>query len=518
MGSSSSSKNYRCPYCACQPFNIQGIQIANRALPRCPRCRGFVGPTKSNDSKQLRIISEAKARDPITYLRAGVLQSSFECLGENLKAEDLINRWIKLFFNTESGKIVKTGDTFQYRELEFKILSCYPPEGIVTETTEIFCSENLDTEPLVLKDLCNLEKIHVLPLALTTKKSPRQLYNSHVKRFFSEKDEEVFAQGETFVSDGVQFRVMATAPPSGRFVGEATQNGTKIFYDVPSDSSGGSYPDLQTVKIVPIYESLPNQEKNLPFRAIKQKYLDPYFSGTFVYVRRDTEIDIKGVQFVVLSCEPEDGGYVSDLTSFNAEQSHVNSDELQDARVQRDAEIARQLQDQEDYNNGFRHGRVEQLAINRQQVQQLQHIMSLLQQNNNVRGPNSNEIQELFARMGLPAAQTGLSATQISMLPSSSYKHPGSSPSSPQPKAMNEPLDDIDDKPLGTKAASDQKQTPRKPDDTDNKCLICISEYEEGEQVRTLPCFHRFHSDCIDRWLANSTSCPICKTDCSSYL
>lgn len=25
------------------------------------------------------------------------------------------------------------------------------------------------------------------------------------------------------------------------------------------------------------------------------------------------------------------------------------------------------------------------------------------------------------------------------------------------------------------------------------KCIICITEYENGERVITLPCFHRFH-------------------------
>jgi hypothetical protein len=42
-------------------------------------------------------------------------------------------------------------------------------------------------------------------------------------------------------------------------------------------------------------------------------------------------------------------------------------------------------------------------------------------------------------------------------------------------------------------------------------CTICLSDYEEGETLRTLPCFHIFHKDCIDDWLKQSKVCPVCK-------
>ena len=45
------------------------------------------------------------------------------------------------------------------------------------------------------------------------------------------------------------------------------------------------------------------------------------------------------------------------------------------------------------------------------------------------------------------------------------------------------------------------------------ECPICLVDYEVGDELRTLPCFHAFHKDCIDKWLEGSTLCPICKTD-----
>jgi len=42
-------------------------------------------------------------------------------------------------------------------------------------------------------------------------------------------------------------------------------------------------------------------------------------------------------------------------------------------------------------------------------------------------------------------------------------------------------------------------------------CLVCLSEYVPTEEVRTMPCLHFFHTDCIDKWLRKANSCPICK-------
>ncbi|MES1917796.1 MAG: hypothetical protein MHM6MM_009502, partial [Cercozoa sp. M6MM] len=48
-------------------------------------------------------------------------------------------------------------------------------------------------------------------------------------------------------------------------------------------------------------------------------------------------------------------------------------------------------------------------------------------------------------------------------------------------------------------------------DDDRRTCRVCLCEYEEGDMLKTLPCFHGFHSECIDPWLRNNPSCPVCK-------
>jgi E3 ubiquitin-protein ligase ATL6/9/15/31/42/55 len=47
------------------------------------------------------------------------------------------------------------------------------------------------------------------------------------------------------------------------------------------------------------------------------------------------------------------------------------------------------------------------------------------------------------------------------------------------------------------------------------KCAICLSEFEDGEEIKFLLCTHRFHSNCIDPWLEKHSTCPICKKDFS---
>jgi len=42
-------------------------------------------------------------------------------------------------------------------------------------------------------------------------------------------------------------------------------------------------------------------------------------------------------------------------------------------------------------------------------------------------------------------------------------------------------------------------------------CNICLSEYEGGNEIKLLLCMHKFHKDCIDPWLDEHNTCPVCK-------
>ncbi|CAL5188383.1 unnamed protein product [Lathyrus oleraceus] len=49
-------------------------------------------------------------------------------------------------------------------------------------------------------------------------------------------------------------------------------------------------------------------------------------------------------------------------------------------------------------------------------------------------------------------------------------------------------------------------------DEERDTCAVCLGDFEEGEELRTMPeCLHSFHVQCIDMWLHSHSSCPICR-------
>ncbi|KAK4351317.1 hypothetical protein RND71_030630 [Anisodus tanguticus] len=44
------------------------------------------------------------------------------------------------------------------------------------------------------------------------------------------------------------------------------------------------------------------------------------------------------------------------------------------------------------------------------------------------------------------------------------------------------------------------------------ECCICLGIFQDGDKVKVLPsCQHCFHSECVDKWLRNQSSCPLCR-------
>ncbi|KAF7212408.1 E3 ubiquitin-protein ligase RNF128a [Nothobranchius furzeri] len=48
---------------------------------------------------------------------------------------------------------------------------------------------------------------------------------------------------------------------------------------------------------------------------------------------------------------------------------------------------------------------------------------------------------------------------------------------------------------------------------SDSMCAVCIESYKAGDVVTVLTCDHIFHKTCIEPWLLERRTCPMCKCD-----
>ena len=79
-------------------------------------------------------------------------------------------------------------------------------------------------------------------------------------------------------------------------------------------------------------------------------------------------------------------------------------------------------------------------------------------------------------------------------------------------RRTNDPSDNggVDENKLANLPVTKFKKVESKVGE-EEKCPICLTELEDGEEIKTLPCKHLFHPDCIDPWLHKNSTCPICK-------
>jgi len=82
----------------------------------------------------------------------------------------------------------------------------------------------------------------------------------------------------------------------------------------------------------------------------------------------------------------------------------------------------------------------------------------------------------------------------------------------PEEAHAAEPVDDEKERliaslPLFTMASALAALPKSSPD-----CAVCLSPFSPDAELRLLPaCRHAFHAACVDRWLARSPACPVCR-------
>ncbi|KAI1368971.1 hypothetical protein F5Y08DRAFT_208642 [Xylaria arbuscula] len=99
--------------------------------------------------------------------------------------------------------------------------------------------------------------------------------------------------------------------------------------------------------------------------------------------------------------------------------------------------------------------------------------------------------------------------------PTNSAENNASVPESSSEAAVNatSQLDQEGD-PVPTSSAQDKAKKEPEKEEEHLGCSICTEDFTVGEDVRVLPCDHKFHPACVDPWLVNvSGTCPLCRLD-----
>lgn len=43
-------------------------------------------------------------------------------------------------------------------------------------------------------------------------------------------------------------------------------------------------------------------------------------------------------------------------------------------------------------------------------------------------------------------------------------------------------------------------------------CAVCLDSFKSRQHARFLVCSHKFHRQCLDRWLSRKNECPVCRS------
>ena len=216
---------------------------------------------------------------------------------QNCTESELLQQYIQPYFQN-NRPFVTVGSRLQINGVDCKVVACHPPAGVVIQNTQIRAIGKY------LSALNHVTRLHILPTKASVMSLPQReqdqldpaaLFSKYIRPYFGNESRHVNT-GDTFMSQGLQFKVIAATPDNG-----TVDNNTEIFTDGPHLS------DIKKIHVLPIYESLPNNEKHITAAESFQRYLAPFFLGRMQYVNKNDTLEVDIVQYKVIGIQPDSG-------------------------------------------------------------------------------------------------------------------------------------------------------------------------------------------------------------------
>eukprot|EP00357_Protocruzia_adherens_P007064 CAMPEP_0115015766 /NCGR_PEP_ID=MMETSP0216-20121206/26987_1 /TAXON_ID=223996 /ORGANISM="Protocruzia adherens, Strain Boccale" /LENGTH=505 /DNA_ID=CAMNT_0002385995 /DNA_START=466 /DNA_END=1980 /DNA_ORIENTATION=- len=456
-----------------------------------------------------------------------------------------ILKHILLPFFRIKARYLQREDNFKIGEIQFRVVGALPSEGRVTENTIVQCYDYLSCAQTI-------ERLMISPTtSLHTTK--RRIMEKYVTPHF--KDTPILlCQGETIMIKDHSFTVTSCLPDSG-VVDSSTRITIEDKYLKPIERI-----EILPVKDDLPEHSCQSADELQAY--IFHHYIMPFFNGWNKFVEKASVLEIENVEFKITNSEPEKGIVTDDTILYIMDPK--SREETVEMQIQEDLALAQRLHRNENSvliggvtaaqlasiresstystlltnalqssrNNSSENGqesastllsspspssssssstssrssrsrssrhlrqrrrRIELLSllINRDSTTVDQGIASqLVQELDEASGDHLALIESLILESAVERSANGMSA-------SSSLSEPNNS--TPQYIVNRLPTHKISPAKLKARTTSLSGESTDE-DDPSETCLICLVDYEQEEEVRTLPCMHYFHMSCIDKW------------------
>lgn len=500
---STSTATTACQYCGI--FCADADYHSTGSYYTCKRCGGLLPYYKQHTRPTISAPSDIQL--PLQRLHILPFNETLPDSLMNCTEHELLQQYTQPYFQL-NRPYLHVNSRLQINHTDFKVVACHPPAGIVTPST------NIRAMGRYLKALQHVTKLQVLPSKASVQSLPQSeqsqltpevLFQRYIRPYFNSTiqsggDTHHCSVGDTFMSNGLQFKVVAATPDNG-----TVDSDTEIFTD------GEYLDDIKKIHVLPIYESLPNNEKSITAQQSFDRYIAPYFLGRMQYVSRNEILNIDGVQYIVKGITP-DHGIVTLESEIYCEGQPLHSEDVRRQQEVEDARIARQLaqQDMPNRRNGrpaVQRGGMYQMPLggNPEEFRvRMAEILRIMPADDQHRRLVQQIHDELLLLPYLPHGTVGIEPRLARIMQSAIAVQ--------QP--VNNGVSQVQLDSLPTRKYVKPAHLPQNTssDDKDHStCMVCLAEYDDGDELRTLPCFHTFHSSCIDMWLKRKGECPVCR-------